>query len=99
MASGHLPNTYPFASSSGLALASDNVLFESSDTDSADGDTSDPPSRPTLSNQQLLDAMKDAKTYREMYSHLTRKAISAYEACAKHNSVVRLKADLSALAL
>ncbi|ORX34725.1 trafficking protein particle complex subunit 10 [Kockovaella imperatae] len=99
VASGHLPNVYPFAPSSALSTAADNVLFESSESGSTNGEAVHSEPRSTLSNRLLLDAMKDTRTYREMYAHLTRKAVSAYEACGKHNSVIRLKADLATLAL
>jgi hypothetical protein len=73
-------------------------LFESSDnglSDDADVDTG----RLVLSNKQLAEAMSDVKKFRNLYLGMTKKAMSAYEACGKVNSVVRLKADLAALAL
>jgi hypothetical protein len=43
--------------------------------------------------------MSDVKKFRNLYLSMTKKALLAYEACGKVNSVVRLKADLAALAL
>jgi hypothetical protein len=43
--------------------------------------------------------MSNVKKYRNLYLGMTKKAMMAYEACGKVNSVVRLKADLTALAM
>jgi len=76
------------------------VLFESSDNGLSD--TSEEHAavgRPTLSNPQLLDAIGDGNNFRALYTTLTRRAIVAYDSCNKANSIIRLKADLAALAL
>lgn len=99
---GHLPSAYPFLPPSGLAMQTDDVLFESSDNGlSDDGHDAEiaAHARPTLSNRQLVDAMGDVKKYQNLYLGMTKKAMLAYEACGKVNSVVRLKADLVALAM
>lgn len=100
----HLPDTYPFSPTSAVIQPSDDILFESSDHGDdpvdPDGNLDHPErSRPRLSNQQLLDAMSDQVKFKGLYLNLTKKAIMAYEACGKVNSVIRLKADLVGLAL
>ena len=52
-----------------------------------------------MSNKQLVQAKNDANVFMELYTTLTKKAILAYEACGKVNSIIRLKTDLAALAL
>ena len=52
-----------------------------------------------MSNKQLVQAKNDAEVFKELYTTLTKKAILAYEACGKVNSIIRLKTDLAALAL
>lgn len=100
VAVGHLPNTYPFAASSALLTVADDVLFESSETGSLpDEGEMEPHSRQQMSNRQLVQARDDAEVFRELYTTLTKKAIMAYEACGKVNSIIRLKTDLAALAL
>ena len=78
----------------------DDVLFESSETGSLpdEGEKESYP-RQQMSNKQLVQAKNDAKVFRELYTTLTKKAILAYEACGKVNSIIRLKTDLAALAL
>lgn len=100
MAAEHLPNAYPFAAASALLLATDDVLFESSETGSLpDEPEAEVHPRPRLSNAQLVKAMEDAGEFRKLYISLTEKAILAYEACGKVNSIIRLRTDLAALAL
>ena len=102
IASGHLPNVYPFIQSSALVLSSDDVLFESSDNgmdDDKPAQFDEVPPRMTISNRQLIEAMGDVTKFRNLYLTHTKKAILAYEACGKVNSVLRLKADLAGLAL
>lgn len=103
VAANHLPSTYPFLAAAGLATQSDDVLFESSDNGLSDEDDAEDdtiqPERLKLSNKQLVEAMSDVKKFRNLYLGMTKKAMSAYEACGKVNSVIRLKADLAALAL
>jgi hypothetical protein len=105
VSAGHLPSAYPFLAPTGLASQSDDVLFESSDNGLSDDDDDEQTGdegqsdRARLSNQQLVDAMGDVKKFRNLYLGMTKKAMSAYEACGKVNSVVRLKADMAALAL
>jgi hypothetical protein len=108
VACGHLPDTYPFSQATAIIPLADDVLFETFDVDM---DGSDDPSGPaddiksssrprlTISNPQLLDAQADFAKFRNLYLNLTKRAILAYEACGKANSVIRLKADLAALAL
>lgn len=105
MACGHLPDSYPFSPSTMIIPQSDDVLFETFDADDSEvpeaASTGTAPSRPrsTISNQHLLDAKSDPGRFRNLYLTLTKKAIQAYDACGKANSVIRLKADLVALAL
>jgi hypothetical protein len=100
VAVGHLPDTYPFAASTALLTATDDVLFESSETGSQpdEAETETQP-RPQMSNRQLVEAKTDAQKFRDLYISLTEKAIAAYEACGKVNSIIRLRTDLAALAL
>ena len=100
VAVGHLPNAYPFAASSALLTAADDVLFESSETGSLpdEGEAETHP-RQQMSNRQLVEAKNNDSIFRELYTSLTDKAILAYEACAKVNSIIRLRTDLAALAL
>lgn len=105
VASGHLPDIYPFSHSTSIGPTTDDVLFESSSVGSKDEDDTAAKGadyndgRPSISNRQLLDAMADVTRFRSLYLSLTKKAIMAYEACGKINSVIRLKADLAGLAL
>jgi hypothetical protein len=100
VAAGHLPNAYPFAASSALLSAADDVLFESSETGSLpDEPEAEVHARAKISNAQLVHAMADVTAFRALYISLTEKAILAYEACGKINSLVRLRTDLAALAL
>nr|XP_018266801.1 uncharacterized protein I303_00779 [Kwoniella dejecticola CBS 10117]OBR88959.1 hypothetical protein I303_00779 [Kwoniella dejecticola CBS 10117] len=112
VSSGHLPPIYPFnpASSPYPKLTEEeDVLFESSSNGLSDDEElqhtptnaqhSSPSERPELSNEQLVDAQKDQDNCRSLYLGLTQKTIKAYESCGKVNSVIRLKADLAALAL
>jgi hypothetical protein len=100
VAVGHLPNAYPFAAASALLTIADDVLFESSETGSLpDEGEADSHPRQQISNTQLVQAKNDAEVFRELYTTLTKKAILAYEACGKINSIIRLKTDLAALAL
>jgi hypothetical protein len=100
VAVGHLPDAYPFAASSALLTAADDVLFESSETGSLpDEGEAVPHPRQQMSNRQLVEARNDNTVFRELYTTLTKKAILAYEACAKVNSIIRLRTDLAALAL
>lgn len=98
VASGMLPDEYPFQPIKSLAFG-DDVLFESSDTGSNAGDHDEGPSRPVISNDTIVAALKDRTTFLSLYEDLTRQALSAYEACGKGNSTVRLKTDLAAIAL
>lgn len=95
-----MPNEYPFAAAAALLEPSDDVLFESSETGS-NPDQSDvvPDKRGEISNTQLIEAKRDSAVFASLYVNLTKKAIMAYEACGKINSVIRLKTDLVALAL
>lgn len=77
----------------------DDVLFESSDNGEDDDEDDIDSNRAVLSNKQLVEAMSDVKKFRNLYLGMTKKAMSAYEACGKVNSAVRLKADLAALAM
>lgn len=102
VAAGHLPDQYPFAASKPLVTTQEDVLFESSDNGLSD--TEDTPDGIhhellRLSNPPIVDALSDGAKCQALYVHLTKKAIMAYEACGKINSVVRLKADLAGLAL
>jgi hypothetical protein len=100
VAVGHLPNEYPFSPPSKLTTPNEDVLFESSDNGlSESGDVEPSTLRPSLSNQQLLNAIEHVDNFRALYFTLTKRTISAYEACGKGNSVVRLKADIAALAM
>ena len=98
---GHLPNQYPFASSILLSMSeAEDVLFESSENGSViQEDHNAVMERASVSNGQILQAMEDQNRFLDLYLHLTKKAISAYEACGKGNSVIRLKADIAAVAL
>ena len=111
MATGHLPNIYPFAPTSGLILQSDDILFDTSDAGMSDngdrkvsmdgaarkGQTDSVRAGP--SNAKLVEAFKDAAKLRALYTASTKTALAAYEACGKVNSGLRLKVDLAALAL
>lgn len=100
MAAGHLPNAYPFAAAAALLEPTDDVLFESSETGSnPDQGDVEPYKRGDISNTELIEAKMDVTKFRAFYTSLTKKAILAYEACGKINSVIRLKTDLAALAL
>ncbi|ORY22633.1 hypothetical protein BCR39DRAFT_551248 [Naematelia encephala] len=100
VATRRLPDVYPFSPPTALVVPTDDVLFESSDAGMSDQEESEPPvSRPNMSNRQLLDAVDDETKFRTLYLNLTNKAIMAYEACGKINSVIRPKTDLVALAL
>lgn len=99
VAVGHLPNEYPFAQSSAPTLVNDDVLFESSDTGSNDEREPQSEVKQQLSSQQLLAAIANQANFLALYTTLTKRAMVAYEACHKANSVIRLKADLAALAL
>lgn len=78
----------------------DDVLFESSSVDGSDpADEEAVAPRAGISNHQLTEALGDVQKFRGLYLALTKKAILAYEQCGKANSVIRLKADLAALAL
>jgi hypothetical protein len=81
-----------------LIAETDDVLFESSDNGEDSEDDIDS-TRAVLSNRQLVEAMSDVKKFRNLYLGMTKKAMSAYEACGKVNSAIRLKADLVALAM
>lgn len=95
-----MPNEYPFAAAAALLEPSDDVLFESSETGSEPDETPvDPYKRGEITNAQLIEAKKDAGKFEDLYINFTKKAIMAYEACGKINSVIRLKIDLAALAL
>lgn len=100
MAAGHLPDDYPFAAATALLDVADDVLFESSETGS-NPDQAEPElfKRAEISNTQLIEAKNDSAKFRSLYISLTKKAIQAYEACGKVNSVIRLKTDLAALSL
>jgi len=85
-----------------MVSTSDDVLFECSDSGVDNDDNAkvdEPASRGTVSNRQLAEAMADVIKFRNLYLTLTKKAIIAYEACCKANSVLRLKTDLAGLAL
>ncbi|WWD09044.1 hypothetical protein V865_007164 [Kwoniella europaea PYCC6329] len=112
VSSGHLPPIYPFKPGSspyGNLAEEESVLFESSSNGISDDEelqhtpiTSTHPTseeRPVLSNEQLIDAQRDQDNCRSLYLGLTNKTIKAYQSCGKVNSVIRLKADLAALAL
>lgn len=102
MACGHLPNTYPFSPSSALIQPTDDILFESSDAGLSDTDDLSSPttlSRPQLSSPAITEAMANPKNLQNLYQILTKRAIAAYEACGKRNSIIRLRADLAGLAL
>ncbi|KAK4686207.1 trafficking protein particle complex subunit 10, partial [Tremellales sp. Uapishka_1] len=101
VSAGHLPNIYPFSPSTTLVSASDDVLFESSDNGLSDKEDENVAShsRPSLSNRQILDAQGDRGKFQTLYLSLTKKAVTAYEACGKVNSVIRLKANLTGLAI
>lgn len=101
VAAGHLPNEYPFAAAAALlGPPDDDVLFESSETGS-NPDESEivPDKRGEISNTQLIEAKRDPVVFASLYVNLTKKAIMAYEACGKINSVIRLNTDLVALSL
>lgn len=99
VASGLLPREYPFKQTKTLSPGGEEVLFESSDSGSAAGDGDQGPSRPLISNTTILSALDDRTAFLSLYEDLTRQALTAYEACGKGNSMVRLKASLAALAL
>lgn len=67
------------------------------DEDTTQGE--EPVPRQAISSLQLVEAMGDVSKFRNIYLTLTKKAIVAYEACGKINSVLRLKADIAGLAL
>nr|XP_019014675.1 uncharacterized protein I206_00759 [Kwoniella pini CBS 10737]OCF53456.1 hypothetical protein I206_00759 [Kwoniella pini CBS 10737] len=111
VSSGHLPPIYPFnpATSPYPKLSEEeDVLFETTSNGLSDDEElqhtpsnnqGSPTERPELSNEQLIDAQKDQNNCRSLYLGLTQKTIKAYGSCGKVNSVIRLKADLAALAL
>ncbi|WVQ93773.1 hypothetical protein IAU59_000851 [Kwoniella sp. CBS 9459] len=106
VSAGHLPPIYPFnPASSPYPSTAQELLFESSSNGlSDDEELAHSPQhcqdeRPVLSNEQIIEAQRDQGNCRALYLGLTRKTVKAYEACGKVNSVIRLKADLAALAL
>lgn len=109
VACGHLPDSYPFKPASALVGQTDDVLFESysAASESEHGGEGGhevevhamPSARQHLSNRQFVDAMADQTKFRNLYLSLTKRNIQAYEACGKVHSIVRLKADMVALAL
>ncbi|WVF66156.1 hypothetical protein IAT40_000896 [Kwoniella sp. CBS 6097] len=106
VSAGHLPPIYPFnPASSPYPSTAQELLFESSSNGlSDDEELAHSPQhaqekRPVLSNEQIIEAQQNESNCRALYLGLTRKTVKAYEACGKVNSVIRLKADLAALAL
>lgn len=100
VATGKLPDRYPFKAAVDVADADDDVLFASSETGSVVNPDAEPASpRPTLSNQTFVDAIKNTEVYLTLYEELCRRALQAYQACGKINSMIRIKTDLAALAL
>lgn len=93
VATGYLPDQYPFRRTKSLfpppkvPLGSDDKPLETSTT------------MPPLSNQTFIAALGSREAYLDLYSKLTTDALEAYAACGKVNSAVRLKTDLAALAL
>lgn len=99
VASGKLPDRYPFKPAVDVADADDEKLYASSETGSIANPDAEPASpRPELSNQTFVDAIKNTEVYFNLYEELCRQALQAYEACSKVNSTVRIKAGLGALA-
>lgn len=95
---GHLPNRYPFQPTATVTPAADDVLFEDS---AENGDAKEPAEtkpRPPLTNRTIIYALESPEAFKALYEDLTRSALSAYEACGKLNSAIRLKVDLAALA-
>ncbi|TXT05006.1 hypothetical protein VHUM_03826 [Vanrija humicola] len=95
---GHLPDRYPFQPTAIVAAPPDAVLFEDS-AENGDGRTpAEIKPRPTLTNRTIIYALESPEAFKALYADLTRSALSAYEACGKLNSAIRLKVDLAALA-
>jgi len=94
VATGHLPDIYPFSRIKDLAPMPKTPIGE-------DGQPipKHAGARPPLSNRTFVAALESQEAYLELYSKLTTDALEAYSACGKGNSAVRLKTDLAALAL
>lgn len=73
-------------------------MSDNGETTVAQGD-GDKSGRAKPSNPHFVDALSDESRFRALYLASTRKAMAAYEACGKLNSVIRLKTDLVALAM
>jgi hypothetical protein len=107
VATGHLPNSYPFSPLSGLITQSDDVLFDTSDAGISDNGEyrmsgEGKPSgarRAGPSSPILAEAIADPAKLKALYRSTTATALTAYAACGKVNSGLQLKVDLAALAL
>ncbi|WOO84693.1 Trafficking protein particle complex subunit 10 [Vanrija pseudolonga] len=95
---GHLPNRYPFQPTATVTPAVDDVLFEDSAENGDSKESAEPKPRPPLTNRTIIYALESPEAFKALYEDLTRSALSAYEACGKLNSAIRLKVDLAALA-
>ncbi|BGP18137.1 hypothetical protein JCM10213v2_006192 [Rhodosporidiobolus nylandii] len=87
MSAGHLPTTHPFAMS----------LNEISPSTASTASAAAPSSRPSVSRQDLLDAIAEQGAFDQLYVGLTRRAIQAYQASTRKRCALKLHASLAAL--
>lgn len=99
VATGKLPDRYPYKAAVDVADADDEKLYAASETGSIVNPDAEPASpRPGLSNQTFMDAIKSEEIFFNLYEDYSRQALQAYQACGKVNSMIRIKTGLAALA-
>ncbi|WVN90958.1 uncharacterized protein L203_106203 [Cryptococcus depauperatus CBS 7841] len=97
---GHLPNAYPFQPPSTLLpFQQSSILFDEASVSSSVPPSPTVPRRQRISNNLLSESISDHAKFLELYKDLTDKAQKAHVKFGKIGSSIRLKADLSALAL
>ncbi|CAK9779681.1 hypothetical protein CC85DRAFT_273697 [Cutaneotrichosporon oleaginosum] len=100
VATGKLPDRYPYKAAADVSEADDEKLYAASETGSIVNPDADPASpRPALSNQTFMDAIKNEEVFFNLYEDYSRQALQAYQSCGKVNSMIRIKTGLAALAL
>ncbi|BEI79882.1 hypothetical protein CcaverHIS002_0104110 [Cutaneotrichosporon cavernicola] len=99
VATGKLPDRYPYKAAVDVADSDDEKLYAASETGSIVNPDAEPASpRPVLSNQTFMDAIKNEEVFFNLYEDYSRQALQAYQACGKVNSMIRIKMGLAALA-
>lgn len=99
VATGKLPDRYPYKAAVDVADADDEKLYAASETGSIVNPDAEPASpRPALSNQTFMDAIKSEDLFFNIYEDYSRQALQAYQACGKVNSMIRIKTGLASLA-